>query len=86
MIKQASFVSQVQRGYGIWVLIDRLFTICSITWSFTDSLKRNIPITQLIHISNQINQTTMKLLYYSILLFTFFGNAQQQPTLDYYLK
>jgi hypothetical protein len=28
----------------------------------------------------------MKLLYYSILLFTFFGNAQQQqPTLDYYL-
>jgi hypothetical protein len=27
----------------------------------------------------------MKLLYYSILLFHLFGNAQQQPTLDYYL-
>jgi hypothetical protein len=39
MIKQTPFVSQVQRGCAYKVLIDRLFTICSIKWSFTDGLK-----------------------------------------------
>jgi hypothetical protein len=47
-------------------------------------VKKNIPITQLIHISNQINQ-----IHYEITLLqhtTLPCNAQQQqPTLDYYL-